>query len=172
MKREAWLSLAFGFAAMAAQACTSTAGPPPPGEDAGNSAVDGGSVMNPGMDSSMCDGSLPLVGTGPEANCTACRVMNCASESALCAADCACGPVAACLETSFNYDPGPCPNANNAAFSSTPYMNLVRCLDMNCLMPCFNNARITDSGPAVDSATAGDSSAVEAGVGEAGEAGH
>ncbi len=171
MKRGARLSLAFGFAAMAAQACTSTAGPPSPGEDGGNSEVDSGSVMDSGMAASMmCDGSLPLVGTGAEANCTACRVMNCASESAMCAADCTCGPVAACLETSFNYDPGPCPNANNAAFSSIPYMNLVRCLDMNCLMPCFDNTRSMDSGAAGDSSAPGDSSAGEAGF-EAGEAG-
>jgi hypothetical protein len=86
----------------------------------------------------MCDGSLPTMGSGTGAACTACRMSSCVPETAACAADCACGPIGTCLETTVNYNFAECPNAISAGTGGNPALTkLVQCLDANCLAPCF-----------------------------------
>ena len=94
-----------------------------------------------------CDGSLPAAGNGAGAACTACRAKNCPSESAACAADCACGPIESCLENSPIHNFTECPNAIAAVMGGNPPLTkLTDCLDTNCLSPCFTGGSGNDAG--------------------------
>ncbi len=145
MMCRACLSFAFAFATALTQGCSSTSGASPysPGtgmepSDSGMEPSDTGAAPSDSGTTMTCDGALPTMGAGGGAACTACRAKSCVSESAACAADCACGPIEACLENSSNHNFTECPNAVAAGTGGNFALTmLTKCLDTNCLSPCF-----------------------------------
>ena len=135
-----WLCFCFAVAAAAALGCSSTSGVPFGALDSGAPPEDSGAGGGGPPDAGMCDGSLPTMGSGAAAACTACRVNSCVSATAACAADCACGPIGTCLETTMNYNFTECPNAISASTGGNAALTmLIQCLDTHCLAPCFQS---------------------------------
>jgi hypothetical protein len=134
MRIGAWFLSGFAVATVVAQGCSSSS------EGASPGAPDAAQAM-------VCDGSLPTEGDGGGAACTACRVKSCVSASEACAADCACGPIEACLETSPNHNFTQCPNAIAAVMGGNPALTMLTdCLDANCLSACFSGGGADDGG--------------------------
>ena len=146
MRSGAWLSLGFAVT-LAAEGCSSTSGVPAGSFDSGVASSDSETASSDSGTDMACDGSLPTMGAGAGADCTACRVKSCVSQAAACAADCACGPIEACLETSARHNFTECPNAVAAATGGNPPLTmLTMCLDANCLSACFSGGGGADAG--------------------------
>jgi hypothetical protein len=147
-----WFSLGFVISAIAAQGCSSTSGPAgsadsgaqlgadsAPESDGGGAEMDSGSTSTPDAGAQMTCPAAPLSGDGGGAACTACRMTNCAAESATCATDCTCASIEQCLESSPIHNFNGCDNAINAIMGGNSALTaLTDCLDGHCLKICFN----------------------------------
>lgn len=166
MSSRVRLLLGFAMAAMAAQGCTSTAGPSP-SDGGGVSQVDsGGSGVDSGV-SLNCDASLP-VSSPMDPACASCKMMHCSAELTTCAEDCTCGPIETCLEGTKGNLFTACNGAIEASLGGNPGLtHLTMCLNTYCNMLCFDTTVDEDSGvsDAGDSAVsdAGDSGVKDAG---------
>ena len=147
MRIDAWFLSGFALATDVAQGCTSSSGGSSLGASDAAQPSDGTAPSPDAAPAMVCDGSLPTEGDGAAVGCTACRVKSCASASEACAADCACGPIEACLETSPNHNFSQCPNAISAVMGGNPALTMLTdCLDVNCLSACFGSGSGDDAG--------------------------